>query len=428
MIDQPLTLPCGATLKNRLAKAAMTEGLADQDDQPTDRHRQLYTRWSDGGPGLLITGNVMVDKRFLERPGNVVIDHDYPVDHAALNRWAKSGQNDGCAIWMQISHPGRQCSSLASRRPLAVSDVQLKLGGLFGKPIPMGELEIEDAIERYVFVANTAKQCGFDGVQIHAAHGYLISQFLSPVTNTRRDEWGGALEKRARFLLEVIQRTRAAVGPEFPIGVKLNSADFQKGGFSFEDCQQVAQRLDKAGIDLLEISGGTYEQPRLLGVEGKAETVDGPSIKDSTRRREAFFLDYAKAMQAVVDTPLMVTGGFRSLAAMRTAINAGEADVIGLGRPLCADAQAPQQLLAGEIEELVRYESRLAKRGVFSANSKVFLLKLTNVLGSMAWYYRRIVELAENRPVQRQAGLVPSILKHQWTEVRVARARSFRNQ
>ena len=329
---------------------------------------------------------------------------------------------------MQISHPGRQCNSLASRRPLAVSDVRLRLAGLFGQPIPMDEDAIEDAVVRFVHAAKVAKDTGFTGVQVHGAHGYLISQFLSPVTNTRTDQWGGSLENRARFLLRIVNETRAAVGDNYPIGVKLNSADFQKGGFSFADCQQVAQWLDQAGVDLLEISGGTYEQPRLLGVQGREETAHQPAIgtKQSTQQREAFFLEYAKAIQEIVEMPLMVTGGFRRRDAVVEALTAGEADVIGLGRPLCADVNAPNGLLNDTISELARYEQRLSEAGLLSANSKIFILKVINVLGSMAWYYQRLLELADRQEPNRQAGLLRSILKHQATELITARKRNFR--
>ncbi len=429
MLDQTLTLRCGATLKNRLAKAAMTEGLANADDQPTIRHQRLYRAWADGGVGLSITGNVAVDRRFLERPGNVVIDPAYEPDRAAFEAWAKAGTANGTHLWMQISHPGRQCNSLASRRPLAVSDVKLRLAGLFGQPVPMDENAIEDAIVRFVHAAKVAKDTGFTGVQVHGAHGYLISQFLSPITNTRTDQWGGALENRARFLLRVVEGTRAALGDDYPIGVKLNSADFQKGGFSFSDCQQVAKWLDQAGIDLLEISGGTYEQPRLLGVQGREETAQQPAIatRKSTHQREAFFLDYAEAIQEVVEMPLMVTGGFRRRDAMAQALTAGEADVIGLGRPLCADVDAPKGLLNDTVSTLARYEQRLSKAGLLSANSKVFILKVINVLGSMAWYYQRLLELAAGQEPNRQAGLLRSILKHQLTELKTARQRTFRS-
>ncbi|HAV79855.1 MAG TPA: NADH:flavin oxidoreductase, partial [Erythrobacter sp.] len=189
------------------------------------------------------------------------------------------------------------------------------------------------------------------------AHGYLVSQFLSPRVNRRTDEYGGSLENRARFLLDIVAAVRAAVGPGFPVSVKLNSADFQKGGFDFSDSLKVVRWLEAASVDLIEISGGTYEQPKLLGVAGQ-EAEDEQVVAPSTAAREAYFVDFAKAMQAEVSVPLMVTGGFRSRAAMEQALTSGAADVIGLGRPLCVDTDAPARLLEGA-EQLARYEDDL---------------------------------------------------------------------
>ncbi|MFA9472615.1 MAG: NADH:flavin oxidoreductase/NADH oxidase family protein, partial [Deltaproteobacteria bacterium] len=304
-LSLPLTLPCGAVLQNRIGKGAMTEGLADSNDNATKRHDTLYGTWSDGGAGMLLTGNVMVDRRYLERPGNVVIDGNGGED--ALRTWAAAGTRAGNHLWMQINHPGRQCTRMSSSHPVSPSAVHLE--GMMGLAAPPRALEVEeihDIIRRFAHVASTAKETGFTGVQIHSAHGYLSSQFLSPRVNRRTDEWGGPLENRARFLLEVYKATREAVGPSFPVSVKLNSADFQKGGFSREESAQVAAWLAELGLDLLEISGGTYEQMALFGDKGEA---DQPKA-ESTQRREAYFLEYARDIRGALDgTPLMVTGG-----------------------------------------------------------------------------------------------------------------------
>ena len=421
----PLALPCGATLPNRIAKAAMTEGLADEDDRATERHVRLYRRWSEGGAGLLLTGNVMVDRRFLERPGNVVIDDNG--GHDALRAWAAAGTAGGNHLWMQINHPGRQCTRASSRQPLSPSDVQLELAGLFGRPRPMTEADISDAIARYAAVAGVARETGFTGVQVHAAHGYLISQFLSPVTNLRDDQWGGSLENRARFLLETVAATRAAVGPDFPVGVKLNSADFQKGGFSLDDCVRVAGWLAEAGVDLLEISGGTYEQPRMFEREGMAATADRPQ-RESTRRREAYFLEYAGAIQAQARIPLMVTGGFRSRAAMVEALQQGETDVIGLARPLCVTPELPRQLMAGEVDRAESWEAglRFGPGRWLGPMSPIQLFKLFNVQGEAAWFYRQIIRLAEGREPEPGLSLRRALFTHYGTELAIVRRRRFK--
>lgn len=423
-LDEPLTLPCGATLPNRIAKAAMTEGLADADDRATEAHQRLYARWSDGGAGLLVTGNVMVDRRYLERPGNVVIDGNGGRD--ALQAWAVAGTRGGNHLWMQISHPGRQASPFSSAELLSPSDVQLRLGGMFTQPRAMNDDEIEDAVRRYAEVAQVARDCGFTGVQVHAAHGYLISQFLSPVTNRRTDQWGGELRNRARFLLDVVTAVRARAGDDFPLGVKLNSADFQQGGFTLQECVQVSRWLADMGVDLLEISGGNYEQPRLLGVEGKKTSYQQPASA-STRRREAYFLEYAAAIRAEASLPLMVTGGFRNRQYMADAVSKDECAVVGMGRPLCVDPDLPRGLLDGSVAQAIAWEQRLrlGPGRLLGSASPVFLIKLINVQGQMAWFYQQLLRLAAGDEPDSRLGIVSALIRHNIGERRVARQRHF---
>lgn len=421
LLAQPLDLPCGASLPNRIAKSAMTEGLADPSDQATERHQRLYRRWSRGGAGLLITGNVMIDRRFLERPGNVVIEDDR--GRAQLEAWARAGTEAGNQLWMQISHPGRQATRMSSREPLSPSDVQLKWAGMFARPRAMSEEEIQDAIRRFARAASIARESGFTGVQIHGAHGYLLSQFLSPITNLRRDLWGGSLENRARMLLEVVRAVRDAVGDDFPVAVKLNSADFQKGGFSLDECIQVARWLGEARIDLLEISGGSYEQPRLLDFQGDPDTYVEPR-RESTREREAYFLEYAAAIQQSARVPLMITGGFRSRDAMLEALDSGDLDVIGLARPLCVEPDLPAKLIEGTIESAPSYEKSILLRGRWTGPaSPLTLFKTINVQGEMGWFYQQIVNLAEDREPDRSLGLLRALGRHLRREMGVVRAR-----
>ncbi len=388
---ESLALPCGAVLANRLAKAAMTEGLADPGGRATPELARLYGLWADGGSGLLITGNVQIDRDHLERPGNVIIHG--PQDAAALaglRAMADAGKRGGGHIWMQISHAGRQTQVTVNPYPKAPSAVAVGLPGKqFGLPEALTEQEILDLIERFGVAAEAAKDTGYTGVQIHAAHGYLLSQFLSPRANVRSDQWGGSLENRARMLMAVVARVRAGVGPEFPIGVKLNSADFQKGGFAFEDSVIVAGWLQDAGVDLLEISGGSYEQPAMMDIAGM-QAPDMPPQKASTTAREAYFVDFAKTMRASLTMPLMVTGGFRTRRAMNMALSQGAADVIGLGRPLCVDTAGPAKLLAGA-DELDRWESKLKLLPPWL--SFVGGLKMMRAVEGFAvtyWYYAQL--------------------------------------
>jgi 2,4-dienoyl-CoA reductase-like NADH-dependent reductase (Old Yellow Enzyme family) len=369
----------------------------------------------------------MIDRRVLERPGNVAIDPAPPdaESMARLREWARAGTANGNHLWMQISHAGRQSPWYVTGEPLAPSAVQLKLLANYRRPRALREDEILDFIQRYARVARTAREAGFTGVQVHGAHGYLLSSFLSPVTNRRTDAWGGSLENRARFLLEVVKATRAAVGVDFPVGLKLNSADFQKGGFTGEECLQVVQWLNECGIDLLEISGGTYEQPRLLGYAGNADTaLDAAQAQvsgENTRRREAYFLEYAAAIHIVARMPLMVTGGFRTRAGMEQALQEGAVDMIGLARPLCTDPDVPNRLLAGNSEALPGYEHSLRLGpGVLAPTTNVFLFKLINLLGQQGWYYQQIARFGDGLRPALKRGVLSAFVLYLWDEYRSA--------
>ncbi|MEM1397401.1 MAG: NADH:flavin oxidoreductase/NADH oxidase family protein [Pseudomonadota bacterium] len=423
-INDPLTLPCGARLKNRFAKAAMTEGLADETNKATGRHATLYRRWAEGGPGLLLTGNVMVDGRYLERAGNVVIDGPQTTDRLkALEDWAGAASTSGSSIWMQISHAGRQTPKAIASEPVGPSAVQVALpGGQFGTPRALSVEEIEDVIDRFAYVASVAKETGFDGVQIHSAHGYLLSEFLNPNVNQRTDEWGGSLENRSRLLLRCVDAVRAKVGSGYPISVKLNSSDFQKGGFSFDDCLNVVALLNDRGIDLLEISGGNYEQPKMVGLGG-LEPVFEDNVQESTRQREAYFIQYAEEVAKIAKAPLMVTGGFRTRKGMDDALVSGAADVIGIGRPLCVDPSIPNRFLAGDQMALPRYEDTLRLGpGIFGPNSSIGTLKAINGFATMAFYYQNLFLLADGEAGRDSMPLLQTFLRHQSQELKAAKA------
>ncbi len=392
-----LELPCGQTIPNRLVKAAMTEGLASVAGVPTPALERLYRRWSEGGAGLLLTGNVVIDGDHLERPGNVVIEGEPDATlRQALESWAGAATASGNPCWVQLSHAGRQTQKMVNARPKAPSAVKLGLpGGQFGEPVALEVGEIETIVTRFATAALAVKEAGFSGVQIHAAHGYLISQFLSPRSNQRTDAYGGPLENRARLLLQVVDATRAAVGPAFPVAVKLNSADFQKGGFAFEDSLQVARWLEDHSVDLLEISGGTYEQPKLLGIEG-LEPEEAQGVARSTLRREAYFVDFALAMRQNVHIPLMVTGGFRTRVAMEQALSEGGASLVGLGRPMCVQTDAPKRLLDGA-QELPRYENeRFLFPPWLAFLTRVPLFRTLSSFATQYWFYAQLDALGHS--------------------------------
>ena len=394
MLEQPLTLPCGAVVRNRMCKAAMTEGLAHPDGTASEELERLYGIWSDGGSGILLSGNIQVDGDHLERPGNVIVDSKLSDDaFSALQRMAAAGTRNGNHLWAQISHAGRQTQKIVNPAPKAPSAVRLRLPqSQFGEPVALTAEEIESVIERFVGCALTCKEAGFTGVQFHSAHGYLLSQFLSPLTNHREDEWGGTLENRARALIAIVTKAREVLGADFPISVKLNSADFQKGGFDFDDSLTVAKWLADAGVDLLEISGGTYEQPRLLNLDG-VEPIEEQSLARSTLAREAYFVDFAKAMREELSMPIMVTGGLRRREVMNHVLETGGADMIGLGRPLCVDADGPNRLLNGE-DELARYEDNLSLLpGWLMWLTKFNAVRTINSFATQFWFYEQIANI-----------------------------------
>ena len=403
MIDQPLKLPCGHTLANRLCKAAMTEGLADVHDNATPAHQRLYASWARGGAALLLSGNIMVDRRYLERAGNVVLEDDSGLP--ALRAWARTVAEHGSQLWAQISHPGRQCPRLVNTTPLAPSAVQLELAGNFGRPRAATEDDIGDIVERFARTAAWVQAAGFHGVQVHSAHGYLLSQFLSPRTNQRQDRWGGPLENRARLLLEVVRAVRARVGAAYPVSVKLNSSDFVKGGFTLDESLQVVQWLNDAGVDLLEVSGGTYEQLEFF----KPRT----EMRDSTREREAMFLEYAQAIKAVARMPIMVTGGFRTLAGMQAALSGGHTDLIGLARPFCLDPDFPARMMAGQLQRLPVPEDRLVLgRGWWGPTSPSAVVRGLNNMAQGGWYYHQIERLAAGQAPEPDLSPWRAMLAH----------------
>ncbi|MFJ8128409.1 NADH:flavin oxidoreductase/NADH oxidase family protein [Streptomyces hydrogenans] len=333
----PLTLRSGQVLKNRIAKAAMEENMADDGQLPDGRLLSLYRRWAAGGTGLLITGNVMVHAEALTGPAGVVLDEHAPLRPFA--DWANAAKSGGGAVWMQINHPGRQVLSGMPGVVWGPTDIGVDLGrhsGRFGRPTAMTARQIQETVARYAVTARRAEEAGFDGVEVHAAHGYLLSQFLSPLVNRRTDRWGGSPENRARMLLDVVRAVRAAVSPCFSVAVKLNSADFQRGGFGADDARQVIQMLEPLGVDLVELSGGSYESPAMTG----------RPADDRTPAREAYFLDLARDLVGSSPLPLMLTGGISRRVTAEQVLDGG-VSVLGMGTALAVTPDLPERWRQG---------------------------------------------------------------------------------
>lgn len=349
-LTEPLSLPCGATLPNRIAKSGMSEQLATRDGRPTEKLARLYSVWGSSGAGLLITGNAMIDRRALTEPGNVIVDDDRGLEE--LQTWARAAQAGGARVWMQLSHPGRAALVPLNHWPVAPSRKPIPVPGYnLRPPHPLTHAEIADIVAAFARSASLAQQAGFDGVQIHLAHGFLLSQFLSPAANVRRDEYGGSAENRRRIVLEVIAAVRERVGLAFPIGVKLNSSDFSRQGLSPAEAVGVAVALEAAGVDLIEISGGGFDAPAMTGV-----------ARGQDRSREAYFEGFAALVRQQVRVPLMLTGGIRTRATMQRLLGTGTVDVVGLARPMAYVPDYPRRILAGETPILPGNAPRLGYR------------------------------------------------------------------
>ncbi|ROZ68748.1 NADH:flavin oxidoreductase/NADH oxidase family protein [Ramlibacter sp. WS9] len=401
LLSAPLQLPCGAVLKNRLAKAAMTEGLADPMNRVTPELLRLYKRWAGNGFGLMLTGNVQVDRHHMERSSNVAIDGNGGLED--LQRLAEIGRQDGAHFWVQLNHTGRQTAMDVNASPLAPSAISLPMAEAgCGQARAMTQEQVADVIRRFADAAAVCRETGFTGVQIHAAHGYLLSQFLSPLANARNDEWGGPLENRARLLLETVRAVRRAVGADFPVSVKLNSADFQRGGFDFEESMTVVSWLSEERIDLLEISGGNYEQPQMAGM-GESADHQGKPVTASTRAREAYFLDYARQVKPRASVPLMITGGMRGVASMNEALSSQACQVVGIARPMCTHPDSlGKYLLNGDRQDLPSLERLLEiPRDALGPDIDDATFKRLESFGVLGWYCEQIERIG--------AGLEPAL-------------------
>ncbi|KAI6090001.1 NADH oxidase [Hypoxylon rubiginosum] len=347
-LGEPLPFPFSTQVApNRLMKVAMTERLAswNLDDMaasgiPTEQLQNLYGHWGDGGWGIIVTGNIIVDPTHLEAAGNMIITDGEPFSGLrfdAYRRLARAGKRGGAVFLGQLNHPGRQTEAALQPNPVSASDIQLTKGygalTAYGKPHAATAAEITSLKAAFVHAAAYLEAAGFDGVQLHAAHGYLLAQFLSPTTNVRDDAYGGSLENRARLVTEIADGIRAATGPDFVLAIKVNSVEFQDAGFETQEAGRLVELLEAHGFDLVELSGGTYEAPAWH------------HKKESTRRREAFFIEFAElVVPHVQKTRCFITGGIRTVGAMVDALKSGM-DGVGLGRPSTTEPRLPWEIL-----------------------------------------------------------------------------------
>lgn len=325
LLKRSLELPCGAVLKNRLVKSAMSDSLADGEGNPTEAQIRLYERWAGGGAALSIIGEVQGDPRFPETPGNLVFG--LGSNRTALRLLAKKASIEGAHIWPQIGHAGALAHSSVSQ-PAGPSALEIGDFQCAGMTLS----EVEALPDMYARTAKIAKDVGFTGVQIHAGHGFLLSQFLSPLFNRRTDRYGGSIEARNRIIIEVVDKVRGAVGPSFPIGIKINASDQLNGGFTTIDALEAIRMLDQTTVDLIEISGGTYF----------------PGAKASSDRSGSgpYFADFAHQAKQVTSVPLQVTGGFKTRQDALELLANGSGDLVGLARAMVLDPELANRWMA----------------------------------------------------------------------------------
>lgn len=359
ILFEALTLPCGTVLKNRIAKSAMSDSLGDGTGHPTSEQNRLYRRWAEGGLALSIIGEVQASSNYAEKPGNLVLNSSS--DLPRFQELARNGSENGTLLCLQLGHAGALAYAPIStpKGPSALDIAGLRCEG-------MTQDEIHEVPLEFAKTAKLAQQAGFGGVQIHAAHGFLLSQFLSPLFNKRSDGYGGTIANRMKLLLESIEATRAVVGPNFLIAVKLNSSDQLDGGFGEEDALKVVAALDKSSVDLVDISGGTY--------------FPGAKSASDSAGRGPYFVEFAKRARTVTTKPLMLTGGFKTQAQAEAAVASGAVDVIGLARALVLEPSLPNLWMAGQMPEPIFPRFADAPEG-----------------GITAWYTMRLTEIGADK-------------------------------
>lgn len=372
---EPLQLPCGITLSNRIAKSAMSDALGDGTGHPTAEQIRLYQRWAAGGLAVSIIGEVQLTAGYAENPGNLVLNEASDLER--FRELARHGGENGTQLWLQLGHAGALAYTPTSN-PKGPS--AFNLPGL--RCLEIARDEMRQLPEQFAKTARLAQQAGIGGVQIHAAHGFLLGQFLSPLFNKRRDEYGGAIANRMRPLLEAVEATRDAVGPSFPIAVKLNSSDELEGGFDEEDALKVVAALDGSSVDLIDISGGTYF----------------PGAKSASDRagRGPYFLEFARRARAVTTKPLMLTGGFKTRAQAEDAVASGAVDIVGLARALVLEPSLPILWKSDRKTEPLFPKFSDAPDG-----------------GITAWYTMRLAEIGADKETPDFGGLEQAILKYE---------------
>ncbi|MCV6610072.1 MAG: NADH:flavin oxidoreductase/NADH oxidase family protein [Amphritea sp.] len=391
LLNHSLTLPCGAVLKNRFVKSAMSDSLGDGQGNPTDAQTRLYERWAEGGTALSIIGEVQIDARFPEKPGNLVLSERS--DMNALRQLTSRATVNQAHIWPQLGHAGALSHPPLSQPagPSALNIGELRCDGLSLE-------QVRQLPDSYARAALIAQQAGFTGVQIHAGHGFLLSQFLSPLFNKRTDLYGGSIEARSRIIVEVIESIRKAVGTGFPIGIKINCSDLLEGGLTESDALDVIRILNDTTLDLIEISGGTY----FPGAKASSDRAsDGP-----------YYLGFAQMARQLTDIPIMITGGFKHRDQAIAALYSGAVDLIGLARAMVVNPNLPNDWISNTHQSpaFPRFES-------------------TTSGGITAWFTMRLTALEQDNEINFDMDLATALDQYEMRDnQRVLKWREYFSQ
>ena len=349
ILSQPLAFEfSGQTAPNRFMKAAMTEHMASWDAEdleargvPSRELANLYKRWGEGNIGLIVTGNIMIEYDHIEAAGNCVIPRESSFSgerFEAFKSMAAVGKKHGSLLVGQVNHPGRQVSSNLQKNPISASSVQLEgriMGATFEKPRAATKDDIDNIVDGFAHAAEFLERAGYDGIELNAAHGYLIAQFLSCTTNHRTDQYGGSVSNRTQIIVEIAEAIRNRVSSRFIMGIKLNSVEFQDKGLNPEEVKEICRILEEKRFDFVELTGGTYEK-LAFGHQ-----------RDSTKKREGFFLEFAELIAPVLSqTKTYITGGFKTVGAMNKALEI--VDGVGLARTLAQEARLCKDILNGK--------------------------------------------------------------------------------
>lgn len=353
-------------IKNRFVRSATFEGLAGADGLPTEKLENLYLKYADGEIGLIIATSLVEHYKNLP----VMDNFPYPLgfdEDRYIHAWKpiiSKVREKGAKIAMQLMHPGRQeLIQLRGSSPVAPSSIPKEQGATL--PVELSQNEIKYYIDKFALAGRRVKEAGFDAVQLHGAHGYLISNFLSPHANRRTDSYGGNIENRARFVTDMVSRIKELAGEDFPVMIKMNFNDYLPGGIEPEEALELAVIFEKSGIDSIEVSGGT-----------SAERWSHVVVKNiKNEEDESYFQSYSRLLKDRVKIPVILVGGHRTYSIMQKLVTEGVCDLLSFSRPLIRDPYLISNLRNDRVKKSDCVSCNLCFKNIFTHPVKCWVNK-----------------------------------------------------